>query len=132
MKGVTLISHRSEVINKVDSCIKEAQAELQQEAVEWVQEQMLYGYHDPHGKDGHTEIWWPDRKSGQHMADTIKAEAKRDSQNLFTVSVGTPAPYAKHVYYGTHKLTGRRFLSDALEKHQGDQEKIYRKYLKKV
>ena len=134
MNNIKLISHRTIVTQKVDNCIKAAQKEMAEAAVEWVQEQMLYGYSDPHGSDGHTEIWWPDHdpSKGPHMADSIQAEVKRDSQNAYTVSVGSDKDYAKYVHNGTHKLKARPFLTDALEKNQDKQKAIYMKYLKKV
>ena len=123
--NVQLISHRTTVMNRLGECINSAMNEMKTEAVGWVQEQMLYGYSDPHGKDGHTEIY----QSGYMSEQSIKAEAKRDSQNTYTVSVGSDAPYAGYVHNGTRKLKGRPFLDDALAKNTDKQQAIYLKHL---
>ena len=52
---------------------------MKDESIEWVQEQMLYGYHDPHGPDGHTEIY----DTGYMAEKSLKSEVKRDSQNAY-------------------------------------------------
>lgn len=76
-----------------------------------VQEQMLYGYHTPHGEDGHTEIL----DTGA-LFESITAEAKRASQNLVTVSVTAGTDYAVYVHQGTSKLEGRPFITDGVSK----------------
>lgn len=128
LDGVTIVSHRTVVNNKLNNCILDAMKEMEKESIEWVQEQMLYGYHDPHGKDGHTEIY----DTGFMAEQSLRSEAKRDSQNAYTLSVGSTASYAKYVHNGTHKLKARPFLTDALEKNKGKQKEIYEKHLKKM
>lgn len=73
-------------------------------AVESVQNKMLYGYHDMHGRPPHTEIVDTER-----LFDSITAEAKRVSQNIETVSVGTDVPYAKYVHDGYTQPAGLKF-----------------------
>lgn len=124
---VSFKSNLSVVTRQILGNLDDAGDQLAEDAVEWVQEQMLYGYSDPHGPDGHTEIYW----SGHMITDTIKAEPHKDSQNVLTVSVGSTAPYAKYVHQGTHKLKARPFLRDALEKHRSDVEKIAAEHMKK-
>lgn len=126
--NVKFISHKTAVLNRLDSCIYFAMAEMKEESIEWVQEQMLYGYHDPHGPDGHTEIY----DTGYMAEKSLKSEVKRDSQNAYTISVGSDAPYAVFVHNGTHKLKGRPFLVDALEKNNDKAKAIYEKHLKKM
>ena len=126
--SLSVISHRTAVLSRLDSCINSAMREMEKEAVDWVQEQMLFGYHDPHGKDGHTEIY----QSGYMSEKSIKAKAQRDSQNTYTLSVGTDAPYGPYVHYGTIKLKGRPFLDDGLAKNVDKQKQIYLKHLKSM
>lgn len=116
------------VRSKVADALNAAAAELENESVEWVQEKMLYGYKDPHGKDGHTEIYWTDRQGGVHMIDDIHANSQRNSQDSYSVQVGTNKDYAVFVHNGTRKLKGRPFLRDALMEHQADIEKIVAKH----
>ena len=124
--SVRVISHSTTVLKKLANCMKQAGAHLEKEAVEWVQQQMLYGYSTPHGKDGHTEIY----DTGYMAEESISAEAHQDAQNTFTVSVGSSAPYAHYVHNGTYKLEARPFLDDALMAHKEDQKSIYLSYLK--
>ena len=122
-----LVMTRSELAR----ALKAASAELEEEAVEWVQYKMLYGYHDPHGEDRHTEIYDTYRESGIHMIDDIHANTQRNSQDSYSVMVGTNKEYAVFVHNGTTKLKGRPFLRDALNDHIDDIERIIRKYLEK-
>ena len=122
-----LVLTRSELAE----ALKAASAELEEEAVEWVQYKMLYGYHDPHGADGHTEIYDPERESGIHMIDDLHANTQRNSQDSYSVMVGTNKEYAVFVHNGTRKLKGRPFLRDALNDHIDDIERIIRKHMAK-
>lgn len=126
--NVKLVSHRTAVMSRLETCIYSAMEEMEKESIEWVQDQILYGYHEPHGKDGHTEIY----DTGYLAEQSLQSEAKRDSQNTYTVSVGSTAPYAVYVHNGTHKLKGRPFLTDALEKNQDKMTAIYVKHLSKM
>lgn len=73
-------------------------------AVESVQERMLFGYKDLHGRPPHTEI-----VDTETLFDSIKGESKKASQNVQTVSVGTSVPYAKYVHEGYTQPAGLRF-----------------------
>ena len=44
------------VLSAIAAATKEGAKKMADCAVESVQYQILYGYKDPHGKDGHTEI----------------------------------------------------------------------------
>ena len=99
---------------------QDAAEKLHDKLVDWVQYQILYGYNEPHGADGHTEI-----VDTGHLFDSIDADVKKDSQNTFTVSVGAKdTPYAIYVHNGTHKLHGRKFISDAFDIHQAEIKQI--------
>lgn len=78
-------------------------------AVEGVQNKMLYGYHTPHGEDGHTAIL----DTGA-LFDSIEGRVKRASQNLVTVTVTAGTEYASYVHNGTYKLEGRPFITDGV------------------
>lgn len=73
-------------------------------AVESVQERILYGYEDLHGRPPHTEI-----VDTGTLFDSIKGESKKASQNVQSVSVGTSVPYAKYVHEGYTQPAGLRF-----------------------
>lgn len=102
-------SHADIVLKKVSENAQAAVKAVGSMLVEAVQEKMLYGYHDPHGKDGHTEIV----DTGK-LFDSIEAEERKESQNTYSSYVGTDVPYAKFVHDGTYKLKGRPFLRDGI------------------
>ena len=113
------------VLNALASATKEGAQKMADCAVESVQYQILYGYKDPHGKDGHTEI-----VDTGALFDSIKGDVKRQSQNLYTITVGTDRPYAVYVHNGTRYLKARRFITDGINSARGDMEDILREEMK--
>jgi HK97 gp10 family phage protein len=99
------------VLKAAARATKEAAGKMAEIARDAVQYQILYGYKDPHGKDGHTEIVETGR-----LFDSIEAKVSIASQNAYSVTVGTDVPYAKYVHEGTRKLKARRFIRDGLAK----------------
>lgn len=107
------------VTDKVNGNLDDIAETLKEKTVEWIQEKMLYGYHDPHGPDGHTEIV----DTGATF-DSVGATVKRASQNTFTVSAGVTTDYAVFVHNGTRKLKGRPFVRDPMIEHTNDIKNI--------
>ena len=107
------------VLNGLASATKEGAQKMADCAVDSVQYQILYGYKDPHGEDGHTEI-----VDTGALFDSIKGDVKRQSQNLYTITVGTDRPYAVYVHNGTRYLKARRFITDGINRARGDMEDI--------
>lgn len=97
------------IIERVRDNIRDAMEAAGSAAVDMVQNKIMFGYDDLHGKPPHTEI-----VDTGALFDSIHAEVHRESQNLVSVSVGTNLRYAKYVHEGTSKLKGRRFITDAL------------------
>lgn len=97
------------ILGKLDNACMDAAKKMCKELVDAVQYKMLYGYDEPHGPDGHTEIVETGR-----LFDSIQAAAKKVSQNAVDVVVGTDVFYAVFVHNGTRKLKGRPFISDAM------------------
>lgn len=97
------------VDRNVRQALQAAADEIRERSIEWIQEKMLYGYHDPHGADGHTEIV----DTGATF-DSVDAKVQQDSQNTFTVTAGVNTDYAVFVHNGTRKLKGRPFIRDAM------------------
>ena len=115
------------VLNALASATKEGAQKMADCAVDSVQYQILYGYKDPHGKDGHTEI-----VDTGALFDSIKGDVKRQSQNLYTITVGTDRPYAVYVHNGTRYLKARRFITDGINRARGDMEDILWDEMKKA
>ena len=113
------------VLDALASATKEGAQKMADCAVESVQYQILYGYKDPHGKDGHTEI-----VDTGALFDSIKGDVKRQSQNIYTITVGTDRPYAVYVHNGTRYLKARRFITDGINRARGDMEDILRDEMK--
>lgn len=113
------------VLNALTSATKEGAQKMADCAVDSVQYQILYGYKDPHGKDGHTEI-----VDTGALFDSIKGDVKRQSQNLYTITVGTDRKYAVYVHNGTRYLKARRFITDGINRARGDMEDILRDEMK--
>ena len=102
--SVTFKSNLDLVLRMMRANNKEAAEAAAAIAVESVQERMLYGYKDLHGRPPHTEI-----VDTETLFDSIKGESKKVSQNVQTVSVGTSVPYAKYVHEGYTQPAGLRF-----------------------
>lgn len=121
MANYTFKDNSVEVLRRMDGAMSSAADDIKEMLVEAVQEKILYGYHDPHGKDGHTEIVDTGR-----LFDSIQADVKRDSQNTYTVTVGSTGdtPYSIFVHQGTRKLKGRPFIRDAMEESRPKIRKI--------
>lgn len=113
------------VLNALASATAEGAQKMADTAVESVQYQILYGYKDPHGEDGHTEI-----VDTGALFDSIKGDVKRQSQNLYTITVGTDRPYAVYVHNGTRYIKARRFITDGINRARGDMEDILRDEMK--
>lgn len=113
------------ILNAIASATADGAQKMADCAVESVQYQILYGYKDPHGKDGHTEI-----VDTGALFDSIKGDVKRQSQNLYTITVGTDRPYAVYVHNGTRYLKARRFITDGINRARGDMEDILRDEMK--
>ena len=113
------------ILNALASATKEGAQKMADCAVDSVQYQILYGYKDPHGKDGHTEI-----VDTGALFDSIKGDVKRQSQNLYTITVGTDRKYAVYVHNGTRYLKARRFITDGINRAREDMEDILRDEMK--
>lgn len=113
------------ILNALASATAEGAQKMADTAVESVQYQILYGYKDPHGKDGHTEI-----VGTGALFDSIKGDVQRQSQNLYTITVGTDRKYAVYVHNGTRYLKARRFITDGINRARGDMEDILRSEMK--
>lgn len=117
--------NRNLVFSQIDKNAESSMEQLIELLPEYVQEQMLYGYHTPHGKDGHTEI-----VDTGAMFDSITADWEKQSQNLYVANVGVPAgtppaEYVEFVHNGTPKLEARPFITDGVLKAQEAAKEIF-------
>lgn len=117
--------NRNLVFKQIDQNAETCMEQLKELLQESVQEQMLYGYHTPHGKDGHTEI-----VDTGALLDSITADWEKQSQNLYVANVGVPAGtkpagYVDFVHNGTHKLEARPFITDGVLNAQEEAKEIF-------
>lgn len=117
--AVQFKSHVDVVMRQMRSNAAETMDAVGELLVESVQEKMLYGYNEPHGKDHHTEI-----VDTGALFESIQAEARTVSQNTFTVDVGSDKKYMKYVHDGTSKLKGRPFIRDGVMDALDDVEEL--------
>lgn len=108
--SVVLKDYSTIVLRRLRGNIKDAAEQIAEIGVEAVQEKMLWGYNDPHGKDGHTEIVDTGR-----LFDSITGSVNRISDTMYQAVVSTDVPYAEYVHDGTYKLKGRPFLVDGMK-----------------
>ena len=125
MANYQLKDNRNLVFKQIDQNAETCMEQLKELLQESVQEQMLYGYHTPHGKDGHTEI-----VDTGAMFDSITADWEKQSQNLYVANVGVPAGtkpagYVEFVHNGTYKLEARPFITDGVLNAQEEAKEIF-------
>lgn len=125
MANYQLKDNRNLVFRQIDQNAENSMEQLKELLKESVQEQMLYGYHTPHGADGHTEI-----VDTGALFDSITADWEKQSQNLYTVNVGVPAGtkpagYVDFVHNGTYKLEARPFITDGVLNAQEEAKEIF-------
>lgn len=118
--------YSTEVLRRVRGNLRTAAQKAGDVARDAVQEKMLYGYSDPHGPDGHTEIVDTGR-----LFDSIEGRVKAVNQNVYQTVVGTNVPYAKYVHEGTYKLKGRPFITDGIADSKSEVENAIREAMKK-
>lgn len=114
MANYQLKDNSAIVFRQLNSNATQTMDKLVEVLVEAVREQMLYGYHTPHGADGHTEI-----VDTGALYDSITADWEKQSQNLYSLNVGVPsgsvpAGYVDFVHNGTNKLEPRPFITDGV------------------
>lgn len=108
--GAILKDYSTIVLRRLRGNIKDSAEKIAEIGVEAVQEKMLWGYNDPHGDDGHTEIVDTGR-----LFDSITGSVNRISDNMYQAVVSTDVPYAGYVHDGTSKLKGRPYLVDGMK-----------------
>ena len=126
--SIQISDNTSAILRRLQDNLKETADAIAVAAVEGVQTQMLWGYHDVHGlpDNPHTEIVDTGR-----LFDSITAEVQRVRGFYYHVVVGTDVPYAVYVHEGTRKLKGRPFITDGLAAAKPEINRIAREAMKK-
>lgn len=119
MANMVFKDNSAVVLRKIGTNSQTAMDNAASMLVEAVQEKMLYGYHTLHGKPPHTEIVDTGR-----LFESIQAAVKRDSQNAFSVDVGTDVEYAQYVHDGTSRVESRPFIRDGVLGKQNELKEL--------
>lgn len=126
--SIRMEDNTSAILRRLQDNLQETAEAISVAAVEGVQAQMLWGYHDVHGlpDNPHTEIVDTGR-----LFDSITGEVQRVRGFYYHVVVGTDVPYAVYVHEGTYKLKGRPFITDGLAAAKPEINRIAREAMKK-
>lgn len=131
MAGSFKITDNREIfLGALAAQLEDAAQEAEDILIDNVEWEIMYGYHEPHGKDGHTEIY----ETGA-LLRSIEANVRNDYLNVngaagFMIDVTANTSYAVFVHQGTRKLHGRPFLSDGMKKALPEIESTIKKHLK--
>lgn len=109
-----------QVYNRVGEASTEAMDAVGKFLVEKIKDKMMNGYHEPHGPDGHTEIY----DTGK-LYESVTYEVHPTKNHVATLTVGTDMsavnrsgkPYSFWVHEGTSRLHGRPFIRDAVNEN---------------
>lgn len=143
--AVRFTSHKDTILRRMRGNIKSAASDIATIAVEAVQEKILWGYSELHGKPPHKEI-----VDTGALFDSIEAQVKQINASYFQTTVGTDIPYAKYVHEGYTqpaglrfkgkdgnwyttkggKINGRPFIKDGLDAASADLEKAIKEAIK--
>lgn len=125
-------NNETQVYNRVGEASTEAMDAVGQLLVEKIKDKMLHGYNEPHGPDGHTEIY----DTGK-LYNSVRYEVHPTKNHIATVTVGTDTsarnrsdkPYAIYVHEGTSWLHGRPFIRDTVNENGAEmKERIKNAY----
>ena len=135
MPSIKIVDNSSKVLRALNTQMGDAANEIKDTVIDSIMWQMLYGYNEPHGEDGHTEIY----DTGALMQSL---DAKVDNVfnsgigiNLgnnvsYRVTVSADTEYASYVHQGTSTLHGRPFITDGINRVKPTLEAITKKHLK--
>lgn len=137
MAGIKIVvDNREKVMHGLYDQMGDAANEIKETVLDSVLWQMLHGYNEPHGEDGHTEIYDTGR-----LYESIEAKVDEvynsgfgmniSNNKSFRITVSTNTEYASYVHQGTSKLHGRPFITDGINRQTYNIEQIVRKHLKK-
>lgn len=113
------------------SQLRAAAEDIKDEVLDNVLWMMMYGYHEPHGKDGHTEIY---DTGALYRSIEAKVDTKKivgfGVEDRFDITVSANTEYASYVHQGTYKLHGRPFITDGINRSMYNIKSILKKRLK--
>ena len=122
MAGIKIVvDNREKVMHALYSQMKEASEEIKETVLDSVLWQMLHGYNEPHGEDGHTEIYDTGRlyESMNAKVDEVFNSGfgiTLSNNKSFRITVSTDTEYASYVHNGTTRLKGRPFITDGINR----------------
>lgn len=131
----TFIDNSSYVLASFKRQMGQAKEEVKTEILDNILWQMFYGYSEPHGEDGHTEIY--------DTGALYQSIEVNDGGNIFAsgpsatvgsynwvVEASANTEYASYVHQGTYKLHGRPFITDGFNRATPNVKAIIAKHMK--
>lgn len=111
--GVVVVNNTLIAMSQFGRATKAMSQQVDDALIDSIQWQMLYGYHEPHGPDGHTEIY----QTGDLMG-SVETEKHYEfgSQFGWRITASANTYYASYVHNGTYKLNGRPFITDGVKR----------------
>lgn len=108
-----LAAVQARLSRNADSAIKAAG----KMGVDAICDTMLHGYHTPHGKPPHTEIY----DTGALYESIDHGDPYKSDDNVVSIDVGTEGiPYAGYVHNGTSLVESRPYIRDGINDHLDD------------
>lgn len=131
MAGSVKFTDNSEIfLGALALQMQDAEQEIENILIDNAEWEIFHGYHEPHGPDGHTEIY----QTGE-LLRSIEAKAASDYLNVngvggFTTELSANTKYAMYVHQGTRKLHGRPFIRDAMKRAVPEIKSTIERHLK--
>ena len=134
MPAYKFVDNTPHFLNALSRQQGEAKQEVEDELIDNIMWMMHYGYHDPHGPDGHTEIYDTgalERSLEVKNAGNIYGSGigMRPGTYNWRIEVSANTEYASYVHQGTYKLKGRPFIIDGINRAKPNVQRIIKRHM---
>lgn len=125
--GVVVVNNTKIAMNQFGRGMRQAAQEVKDEVLDSIEWQMMYGYSEPHGDDGHTEIYQTGALLGSVEVDK---SVEFGGTYGWRIKASANTYYASYVHNGTYKLNGRPFITDGVKRCVPTINSIIQKHMK--
>lgn len=130
-----VVDNSDKVMRAMFTQMGDAANEIKETALDSVLWMMLHGYDEPHGEDGHTEIYDTGAlyQSIESKVDNVYNSGIGINLNnnvSYRITVSANTEYASYVHQGTSKLHGRPFITDGINRVKPTLKQITEKHMK--
>ena len=129
----TFVDNSKYVLDAFARQMGQAKVEIKDVVLDSILDQMMTGYKEPHGEDGHTEIYDTGALYGSVKVEdggTTFGSGLGASVGSYgwTLTASANTEYASYVHQGTYKLNGRPFITDGVQRVQYTIKQIIQKH----